>query len=714
MITETQPILKTASRSLRPMVLRLVAVPAFVFGVAAIVLSLSYVLNRGEALDDAKNSARQIALKQAGMIGARLQTLTPVIDRIASDLSSGILKPEDAAERLKHTVEENPDLFEAGIAYQPNAWKPGIRLFAPHAARHGTDVDQFQLEQRYDYTSYPWFKDGIAAGGPHWGEPYFGGATKTLVVPYSAPFYRSDDPGKPPIGVVRGSLALDRIQQFVSNLSLGETGYAFLLSRKGVYLSHPVPDFVRDRRTIFDVARENGDKGRERLGNEALAGRRGEEEATSGVTGQATWMFTEPIPTSGWSIGTVFMKSEMLLDPKILRRSLTRIECCLMMFLLLASALWFCRREPTNRDLWCIAVTASAILVAGISAVWWMTLHYPDRNGASGVHIYSSADLQQFLSMNAKSAGNVNPPEQIKTGIFIRTMRFGAANDVMLAGTIWQRFDARNKDFTPGVIIANAETLETREAYHTTSDDQDVIGWDFKATLREPFEGSAKFPFDRAIIRVRMVPKAFYKNVVLTPDLDSYQLLIPSSLPGGDKLLVLPGWDLIASYFSYSPFTGATSFGVGAPLERAKSQELRFTVIAQRSFLDPFVSSVLPIIVVAALLFGMLVVVSKKSPKIEATGFKGGDVLRASVTLVFPVLVAQVNLRNKIGSSNVIYIEYFYFVLYAAILAVSANSLFFTLKDQGLVHYRDNLIAKLIFWPALLSAFFIVTLVFLY
>jgi Cache domain len=714
MITETQPILKTAPRSLRPMVLKLTVVPALAFGVATAVLSLSYVLNRGRAMNDAKNSARQIAVRQAGMIGARLQALTPVIDRIASDMSSGTLKPEDAAERLKHAVEENPDLFEAGIAYQPNAWKPGIRLFAPHAARHGSAVDQFQLEQHYDYTSYPWFKDGIAASQPHWGEPYFGGATKTLVVPYSAPFYRRDDPGKTPIGLVRGSLSLDRIQQFVSNLSLGETGYAFLLSRKGTYLANPVSDYVRERRTIFDTARENGDAGRERLGNEALAGHRGEEEGMSGVTGQATWMFTEPIRNSGWSIGTVFMKSEMLLDPKILRRSLTRIGCCLMMFLVLASVLWFGRREPTNHDLWYFAVTASAILLAGISALWWMTIHYPDHNGASGVHIYSSADLQQFLTMNAKYVGNVNPPQQIKTGIFIRTMRFGTANDVILAGTIWQRFDPKTKDFAPGVIIANAETMETREAYHTTSDDQDVTGWDFKATIREPFEGSSKYPFDRAIIRVRMVPKAFYKNVVLTPDLNSYQLLIPTSLPGADKLLVLPGWNLIASYFSYSPFASDTSFGVGNPLERAKGKELRFTMVAQRSLLDPFVSSVLPIIVVAALLFAMLVVVSKQSPKVEATGFKGGDVLRASVTLVFPVLVAQVNLRSRIGANTIIYIEYFYFVLYAAILAVSANSLFFTLKDRGIVHYRDNLIAKLIFWPGLLGAFFMVTLVFLY
>ena len=78
------------------------------------------------------------------------------------------------------------------------------------------------------------------------------------------------------------------------------------------------------------------------------------------------------------------------------------------------------------------------------------------------------------------------------------------------------------------------------------------------------------------------------------------------------------------------------------------------------------------------------------------------------------LLLAQVNLRSKIGSSNIIYIEYFYFVLYTAILGVAANALLFTLKGHGISQYRENLISKLLFWPYLLGACFGVTLVFLY
>jgi Cache domain len=692
---------------------QLIALLAVFFGGTAVVLGIQHIVNQRRVLRDAKSTARRIATEQAGIISARLEKLTPVAERIAEDLSSGALKARDVQAQMKQALEENPDLFEVGLAYLPFAKRPGVRLFAPHVSRSGASISEFQLEERYDYTSHAWFRDGIAAGSPHWGEPYFGGTTKTLVVGYTVPFYRNSPTGRTLLGVVRINLSLDRIHRIISSLGLGQTGYAFLLSRKGVYLSDPVEDYMREQRTILDVARERDDAGRMRLAARALAGQPGEDEGRSGVTGQETLMFTEPIPLSGWSFGTVFMKREMLLEPHILRRSLIRIECCVMMFLLLLSILWFRMDNDTDRSLWHCAVAISGIALAGIASIWWLTLHYPDRNGEVGVHIYDSANLQKVLA-NAKTPEDAGLQQQVKTGIFIRTMRFGTTNDVVVTGTMWQRYDGDLKEFTPGFIIPNAEALEVKETYRVKEDDHNVIGWDFKATLREPFEGAIKYPFDRAMVRIRIAPKGGDRNIVLVPDLESYQLLVPTSLPGTDKTLILPGWNLISTYFIYSPVDAGNKFGIKTALEQVKRQELGFTIIAQRNFLDPFVSSVLPIIVVASLLFGMLIIGSKQSDKIAATGFKATDVLRASVSLLFPVLVAQVNLRGKIGSSTIIYIEYFYFVLYTAILGVSANALLFTLKGHGVSNYRDNIIPKLIFWPSLLGAFFSLTVIFLY
>jgi hypothetical protein len=692
---------------------RIILILCVFFGLGSIALGVQHLIMQRAALQNAKSTARQVAVDQANIINARLRKITPIAEGIAADLTSGALKPEDVTPRLRRVVEENPDLFEAGIAYVPFARGAGIRLSSPHVNRDGKGINEFLLEQRYDYTTYDWYKDGMAAAGPHWGEPYLGGATKTLVVGYSVPFYRKDDP-KTPIGLVRTNLSLNQIHRIISSLGLGETGYGFLLSRKGVYMSDPVEDYMREQRTIFDIARMRSDPGRKRLGDKVVTGQPGEEEGLSGVNGQATWMFTQPIPTSGWSLGTVFMQNEMALEPQVLRRSLIRVGSCSMAFLLLLSVLAFRVYRGEDRSLWNMAVAAAAIFVGGISLIWWLTLQYPDRNGEVGVHIYDNGSLQKFLLMNVRSPEEVQPISEIKTGIFVRTMRFGTGNDVMLTGQLWQRYDKTIKEFSPGFSMPNAESLDVKEAYRFDQGDQQVVGWDFKATLRERFEGAVKYPFDRAMVRVPISMKGFYKNAILTPDLESYQLLVPTSLPGTDKSLVLPGWNLASSYFIYSPTEVGTNFGVPRTLEQDKGYEMTFTMIAQRQFLDPFISSVLPIIVVASLLFGLLIIGSKQSHKVSATGFKATDIVRAGVTLLFPVLLAQVNLRTKIGASNIIYIEYFYFVLYTAILGVAANALLFTLKGHGISQFRDNLVPKLLFWPYLLGACFGVTLIFLY
>src|SRR2546421_4248552 len=330
---------------------RIIAILCVFFGLGSIALGIQHLIMQRAALQNAKSTARQVAVDQANIINARLHKLTPIAEGIAADLTSGALKPEDVTPRLRRVVEENPDLFEAGIAYVPYARAPGIRLSSPHVNRDGKGLNEFLLEQRYDYTTYDWYKDGMAAAGPHWGEPYLGGATKTLVVGYSVPFYGKDDP-KTPIGLVRTNVSLNQIHRIISSLGLGETGYGFLLSRKGVYMSDPVEDYMRQQRTIFDIARSRNDPGRKRLGDKVVAGQPGEEEGLSGVNGQATWMFTQPIPTSGWSLGTVFMQNEMALEPQVLRRSLIRVGSCSMAFLLLLSVIAFRVYRGEDRSLW--------------------------------------------------------------------------------------------------------------------------------------------------------------------------------------------------------------------------------------------------------------------------------------------------------------------------------------------------------------------------
>jgi hypothetical protein len=665
---------------------------------------------------DARAQARAKAIAAADSIEVELRRVMPVAATLAADLSDGRLAPRDIPGRLARDIAAHPETFEMGVAYTPYAADPKVKLFAPHIARTGDRPEPFQLEERYDYTTYDWYKDGLR--GASWGEPYFGAATKTLVVGYNVPFSRPGDASRTPIGVARVNFSLDGIREMVSLVSLGQTGYGFLASRKGVYLSYPDENRVRQQVNALDRARAQGDTIRVHLLEEALAGRPSEAQTLAGATGQVTWLVEQPVPLPGWVFGIDFFADEVTLDPGQTRHGLVRI---LGAALLLAFALLvlFARVDRADhRDLWRASLGTGAILLAGICVMWALTIRYPDRNNEGSIHILDSSALQKFLHDNTPAG--MPPTVQVPTGVIVRTVRFISANDVKITGTAWQQIPAEHRaDVSPGLLMPDAESLTLRDAATEHRPDSDVASWTFEATLRESSSWSQKYPFDRALLRVRVTPKPSVTPVVLVPDLGAYPLLMPSAMPGVDGSIILPGWMLDHSYFSYVAqglgTTDAAPGGLTGRLRDARaSYDLAFNMVTQREFLDPFVSSVLPIIVIVSLLFGLLIVGSKKTERVAATGFKVTDILKAAVSLLFPALVAQVNLRSKVGASDIIYIEYFYFILYVAILAVAANALTFTLSGSGVSQVRDNLIPKLLFWPVVLGACLAVTLVFLF
>jgi hypothetical protein len=60
------------------------------------------------------------------------------------------------------------------------------------------------------------------------------------------------------------------------------------------------------------------------------------------------------------------------------------------------------------------------------------------------------------------------------------------------------------------------------------------------------------------------------------------------------------------------------------------------------------------------------------------------------------------------------YLEYFYFVMYFAVLAVAANSYAIAHKPPRWLAYEDNLVPRLLFWPAIVGVLFLVTMIFFY
>src|SRR6185436_16332155 len=282
----------------------------------------------------------------------------------------------------------------------------------------------------------------------------------------------------------------------------------------------------------------------------ALAGRP-TEDLTATDDGRLVWLVQQPIKAAGWVFAVEFFADEVSLDARDVRRGVMKITGAALLILFAAMLLVFRVDRGEPRELWKGAIGTGVLLAAAIAAAWILTVRYPDRNGETSVHIFDWAALQKFLTSHMEKHAASAEPLRIPTGMLVRTIRFVDANDVVITGTVWQRVPASRKaDVKIGFEMPDAETFSLGDATTVAAGEDELTSWTFRANLREPSVWSRKYPFDYALMRLRMIARLSTVPVVLVPDLGAYDLLRPQALPGVDPALVLSGWDVDHSYFS--------------------------------------------------------------------------------------------------------------------------------------------------------------------
>lgn len=88
----------------------------------------------------------------------------------------------------------------------------------------------------YDPRQRPWYQKALQVGKPTWSDVYLAFSTQLPTVTASQPIYDSNS--KQPIGVCAADVLLpDDFRKFLSNLSIGKSGLAFVADRTGQIIS---------------------------------------------------------------------------------------------------------------------------------------------------------------------------------------------------------------------------------------------------------------------------------------------------------------------------------------------------------------------------------------------------------------------------------------------------------------------------------------------
>ncbi|NTV73213.1 MAG: hypothetical protein HGA66_03285 [Holophaga sp.] len=661
--------------------------------------------------------AKAVATGQAGArrtaqaISEELAGLAQVAHGLVTDLENGRLPPEAIGARLGPVLDKAPpSIARMGVLFRPGGQGGVPARLAPHAARDRGTLRVYDYGSQGDYTLKPWFKPD--QGRPTWAEPHRSSDGATFLVDYLEPFRL---PGAAaPSGLVRLEVTLAHLQKRLQDLGMGHEGYAYLLSARTAFIAFPMPELVREGRTLADLATERGDPGQAYLAECALKGRPGHADTAALATGQDGITFLEPVPSAGWSACVLLFRDDLKLEPADLNRQMLRIVTLAVALAWVLIFLAFKGPWLAPWSLWWTVALGSIAVAAGMGVLFRFAYVTPPAGPDNEIQMMDALSLERFKASNGSLMSGLDSvkAEFVPTGVFLQTMEITGPSQVKITGMVWQRLPKGTPREQRGVTLPEALAGEISVGAEKEEKDWVVQFYPFRVTVEPDLDSTRIYPFDRIRARLRIWPKAIHGNQILVPDLASYPVLAFGNGPGMDPELSLPGWDVEGNEFVYLLENYNTRLGAEGFLRERRSPELVMTIRMRRQWLGPCIMVFLPLLAVAGLLFTLTLTVSQDGPWAKVTGYSFLNFLRTTIALFFSLVVSQFNIRNRIVASGVLNLEWYYFILYAFILLVSVDALAYARDSGHGLRAGDNAWVKRAFWPVLMASYFAVTTLF--
>ena len=531
---------------------------------------------------------------------------------------------------------------------------------------------------------------------------------------------------EPLVAQDRGKIAIKKI---IESSFPSRWGYLSIIDHDGTYIFHPNNEFVTQKKTASEIARQSNDLALAQNMEKAIKGNLSLFEYKNLVSGQQSWIVFEPISETNWYAAGTFIIDEIVIPSKELMREALLFYIALAAFLLFLFLALIKVYVSTPNKLRIASAIISLSIVSIISHIWYREYRNVGR-GADQI-IEKNVNFQKLMQEYAAEHGlstithpgannNSTMIEQsapniplIPVGIYIHKLSIDIAS-VSFVGYVWQKIPLNSAVNIPeGILFPQARECIMEEAYRIVHGNWKTIGWSIRCTLQQNFDYT-DYPFDFQKIKIQLWPTTFENQIAFIPDLESYKTINPTALPGVNRQITLQNWPLDRSFFSFAQEKRFTNFGyhsansynvVGQP-SKPKLPELIFNMVVDRYALSSLILYVLPIIIILVLLFIVIVMAGQ---------IRFSHMLASVASLLFTSLIAYTAFKSNLPIQKIVFFDYLYFIVQLAILTVSIISIMYYKKfNIRVISYNHMFIPQIFFWPLITIAVLITSLIFFY
>ena len=310
--------------------------------VFSLALAYSYSYSRRIILDEAEKSAKSLTLSVARRIEQEFRAAAKVPKGLAAVLETSNQDKETLLRIISRMVEESREIYGSAVAFEPGAFEKDLHWFAPYYFKGKSGITYEQLgSDSYDYFTKDWYHLPKVLKAPVWTDPYFDeGAGGILMTTYARPFFQGggDGTGSKVKGIVTADISLQWLTGILDSVQVGRTGYCFIVSDTGHFVTHPNSELVMYE-SMFSLAEERHAPALRTLGLAMGRQESGFVEIGPALSGEEAFLAFAQIPSPGWSLGAVFPKKELLADMNSLHQKTVLLAVGGLLLLLVVSAL---------------------------------------------------------------------------------------------------------------------------------------------------------------------------------------------------------------------------------------------------------------------------------------------------------------------------------------------------------------------------------------
>ena len=338
-------------------------------------------------IDSARNDARDLTRIVSERVSGTLGGVQKVTATIATVIEKHHYNEAELFGLLENAVTYNPEIYGMTIAYEPYAFNPLVHSFAPYVYREHGEIKVSQAHP--NYINWRWYSTPKTEKRSVWSDPYVNTVTDSISSTYAVPFYRAEPEKHQFQGVVSATISLEWLQKIVSSTTIGQTGYAFLISKDGDFVTVPKTEYLMNY-SIFFVATILLNPNLDKLGQEMVQGKEGFIQINDFIYNQKSWVYYAPVSDSGFSLGVVIPEKELFAGLYHLYRQLVLIA--LSGLILLVVVISVISRRIT-KPLHALAGTAAAIAQGNLN----VELAEPRSRDEIGSLTLSFREMQEAL-----------------------------------------------------------------------------------------------------------------------------------------------------------------------------------------------------------------------------------------------------------------------------------------------------------------------------